>query len=251
MYSLRDLSVWYPLLPGVDAASGVPKLVLDMRILVLLPATNVDEQDSFNLYMSSLTTTEMTVNVVMNANTIDTLTVPCYIGRDSRPNIGQSYVILDEAVNDSTDPLWEDAPLKIHPDCVLFRKARPKLYIHDRGAVSKTDNVNGVDGRVTPGDMPAYSMSTLSIENGHNIAVEYEDSAIRFTGGGGAGKGLYTIPPYSDLSTYELEPSHGLRSINGISGNVQMSGVGDVLLTAAVEDKDITLTIAPRAGGVA
>ena len=233
---LRDLSVWYPLLPAGAEVPELAKQLLDMRVVVKLPPMDYpDNDDSVGIDMChaelvSANDAELGVDVTLPDASVVHVDVPVYIGRDAQPAPGGSYAVC------STAPASQVAGYRIHPDCVVVMQDAPELVFMDRGPVSKADAAAQPDGSRTDGKTTSPSPVALDpyvFADGCNVSVSVLDGALTFTGTPGGGAGVWTTSPFVDLSVLPNTPGKGLRSINGMTGDVILEGSSSVGITVA------------------
>jgi hypothetical protein len=158
------------------------------------------------------------------------MTIPVLSGQYNDGNPWESYIIMSSGAYSLSSDTAPDG-LEIHPDCLEFMQAPPSLVFEDRGAVSSIDGISGVDGRV--GNYVPISGS-MDVVNGHNTLVVMSGGVMTITGGAELGQGVYTSSPYSDSATAPISASQtvGLRSINGFTGGVQITGTPNISVTA-------------------
>lgn len=245
--SIRDMAVWYPLVPSAGNAS-VPsfvKNVLDMKVYVRMYAEDFEQQvDGMNIDMlDAWLVSESSVSISRTGATPVICQLQVYVGRDSRPPAGTSYIVLAENTS------MTGGPFRVHPDCFVFMQDAPAIQLMDRGSINSTDGrpmegggrINGANGDPTP-----VASTELRFADGYNVLASYLDSTITFDGLGGYGKGVYTEPPYSDVSVYSTHPGKGLRSINGITGAVSIEAGSVLEVDDSVSDETITVTLKPK-----
>lgn len=114
--------------------------------------------------------------------------------------LGGNYILTDGAVPAASEEAL--GALQIHPDCFVFAVEAPVLCIQLAGTAGKQEYQFG---------------STISFIDGYNVAVAASATGVLFTGVTGGGKGLAPIDSVK-------EGECGLRSINGLEGNVTVAG---------------------------
>lgn len=144
------------------------------------------------------------------------------------------------------------ALLRLHPDCIVLAQKPPKLDVWNRPTVFPND---GVDGKPQAGARYRQQRNCVELDTGNNARVDYDTDSgtITITGGEGLGKGKFKDLPYSDpghpttqIPDYKPHTAVGLRSINGITDDVNIEGLGTVSVLSANEDgkgNNIFLTI--------
>jgi hypothetical protein len=243
--SLMELATWYPLLPGTGQMPQLAGNILDLRICVAIPAGDlrvhgpehiVETQGRAMLTASSPTT--LTVEVTRghlqgewrtDAAPKQVLTVPVFLAGEPVPASTASYAICRQAPESER----LQTSYEIHPNCLVFSQMSPDVTFMDRGPVQSTDGqvdpasgerINGAERR----DPWSVYLPVLSFEDGYNVKVSGGDSLLVFTGTVGAGKGVWTESPFSDIPDWNTQPGRGLRSINGQTDSVSFSGSSTV-----------------------
>lgn len=256
--SVRDLAVWYPFMPAAGTKPGWVDRILDLRLVVILPEADLDHMDRAAGHNESIVTAQLEsfdssharIKVLSPVySEAQDMTVPIYSGRDAVPTTA-SYMVVEEDFSDSDS----DCGLEVHPGCLVLLQEAPKLGFMTRNVVSSVDGrVDDSDpSRQTRIDGADYSDSVYyptKLDNGHNVEVYLAGESIVFNASPGAGLGVYTDPPYTDVHTYSVQPSRGLRSINGLSGTVMISSGPSVDESTSYEEPVITLRVAPSNEG--
>lgn len=233
---IRDLAAWYPLLPSGSTVPALAKQILDMRVVVTLPPMDYsDNDDGVGIDMCfaelvSAGSSALGVDVTLADGYVIHLDVPVYVGRDAQPVPGGSYAICSSA------PSSQTVSYQIHPDCVLVMQDAPELVFMNRGPVNKVDalvypNGDRADGKT--GDPTQVSLDPYVFDDGYNISVSVLDGALAFTGAPGGGAGVWTTSPFADLAVMPYKPGAGLRSINGMTGDVILEGSSSVSITVS------------------
>lgn len=233
---IRDLAVWYPLLPSGSTVPELARQILDMRVIVTLPPMDYADNDEgvgIDMCFAELVSAgsaALGVDVTLSDASVVHVDVPVYIGRDAQPAPGGSYAVC------SASPANQVVSYQIHPDCVLVMQDAPELVFMDRGPVSKSDATVQPDGSRTDGKTTSPSPAALdpyAFADGCNVSVSVLDGALTFTGTPGGGSGVWTTSPFVDLSVLPDTPGKGLRSINGMTGDVILEGSSSVGITVA------------------
>lgn len=245
--SIRDMAVWYPLVPDAlhTAVPDFVKHVLDMKVYVRLYAEDLVQQtDGMNIDMlDAWLTGTTTVTVSRTGASPVVVSLQVFTGRDSRPQAGTSYIVMDESVQ------FYGGPYKVHPDCFVFLQDAPVIQLMARGGVMSTDGrpmegggrINGAVGDPVP--VPS---AELAFASGYNVQADYLDGTLSFDGMSGYGAGVYDTPPYVDVSAYSTRPGKGLRSINGVTGDVSIEAGSVLDVDDAVSGDTITITLKPK-----
>lgn len=230
--ALKELAVSYPFMPDASTPASL-KRIKDVRIVYILPAADMVEPGRHSLEhyaeLISISEDEAIFKIVCVVFGVDEqVTVPVIVGIDAVPTTN-SYVLVDE-------PVTYSGTHSLHPDCLLFLQLAPRLSVVERTNVTK-------EGTAVYSDPVPVSGPTVKINNGHNVRVSGSTSNIRFSGGAGAGKGLYEELPFIDITPEDLQIGQGLRSINGLTHNVNI--IGDT--SARVQSfSGITIQITPN-----
>lgn len=251
--SVRDLAAWYPFMPNAAEKPWWADRILDMRLVITLPEAELDDQDEglnedlIKVYLKSFSPTTATISLLSPVLPADTeVEVPVYAGRDSMPT-SQSYIIVDSDFSDSES----DCGTPVHPACFILLQRAPKLGFMTRTKVSSIDGTSDQSdssgqSRIDGAD---YSDSTVyypdRLENGNNVEIYVTGDSIVFSASPGAGTGVYTTPPYTDVQSYSVDPSRGLRSINGLSGTVMLANGPSVDESTSYDEPTITVRLAP------
>jgi len=257
--SLRAIATWYPILPvlppDTDTSAVYEKLkaiarnILDVRAVVDIPS-GIDEtslmDSGMSLRLSGYSIAAVTAVFSFTAGGTgmeQEVNLPIHVGRDSIPDAGKSYCILRETLENafSFSSSDMDVPVLFHPDCIMPRQLPSLLKIYMKDTPS------------TSGDSEFSSIvyGDLDFADGHNTSLAFYGNSLRITGGSGLGKGIYTEPPYSDVSDYSALYSRGLRGINGLTGDIDISSAGDNLSVTTESTGDvISLSLSvPVSGG--
>ena len=272
----------YPLLPvgaylklTKDELDQVNQLV-DARIYVLLDNFELGALTCVEAYITNITKAGSAVVYAFwreNGSTLKYLKIEpkVFVGGNSyRPGDGASSFILVkqggaqyngateadiasivEADENGLDPSLYPV-LRLHPDCILLAQKPPKLDVWNRPTVYPDDSL---DGKPHAGARYRQQRNCVELVTGNNATVDYDPDSgtITIKGGEGIGKGKFKGLPYSDpahpgalIPNYKPHQAVGLRSINGITGDVNIEGIGIVSVLSANEDNkgnNIFLTI--------
>ena len=244
---IRDLVEWYPFIPTVPEMPAFAASVLDLKVLVELDASYAEAAATGAFGHIKL----MSVDAYTR-----TAKVRIYSNPDSHPLFrNDTYKEIDVMVHRSTETIirgysymvvtdledYAGDPLEVHPDCIQFRYAAPKLILQDRGPVLSDDTAED-----DPVDVP---VGDYVFTDGNNTLVEWRNATVMFTGGSGLGLGIYNDPPYSDVATYAVESNVGLRSINGSTDAVSISGSDTIDTDVSLDDAaPLVISLAIRVG---
>jgi hypothetical protein len=233
------------LLPASGPVPDVAKNILDMRVYIDVPVGDlrVHGQDaiietqgramltavSANSLSVEVTRGHMQGNYQSEAAPSQTYAVPVFLPEDPIPATTKSYVVCRQR----PEPATLAMPYEIHPNCLFFAQASPSVEFMERGPVDSTDGqIDPVSGDRINGAERQYpwvaSLPVLSFEDGYNVKVSGGDSLLVFTGAVGAGKGIWTQSPFSDIPDWNTQPGRGLRSVNGQTDIVSFAGSNSV-----------------------
>ena len=217
--NIKELAVSYPFLP-LTTVPGALKHIKDVRIIYILPVGDGAATSSHSLehYAELIAITEAVASfriVCTILNIDEQVDVPVTTGVDVVP-VANSYIIVDE-------PVAYTGTHRLHPDCVLFMQQAPRLSVRERTDVTKNDEATYEEPILIAGP-------TIAINDGHNVQASGTTAGMRFTGGVGSGKGIYTELPYNDVEPDDVKMGHGLKSINGITDAVTIAGSSSVSL---------------------
>ena len=239
--NIRDLAEWYPFLPyiagtpvsGTDmlAMLGIARHVLDMKLSIELPQINLEyHADTPGLYavINSISSTVASVDIHVNDST-RAVEVPVYIGRDTIPE-STSYVVLDEEIQEVY------FTFVLNPACLSITQKASEIKFYDR-TIANTDS-----GEYCSQQDPVNA-DELSFTNGHNARVDFLNDALVIDAGAGYGLGIYTDPPYNNVPTYNIEPSIGLRSLQGATEAEIYSEDAAIGVSTQVSGTDVTVSI--------
>lgn len=184
--------------------------VKDARIVVTLPAGKLDTDtngDNIQAILTDMSEAYAIVEVTCCPLEGTTASVPIY--RESDVPTTQSFFL----VGDDFD-LTEEREYghRIHPDCLTLLQTAPSIT--------------------------GYTTGVLKLYNGNNITVSKTASGALIYGVEGGGTGLYK---------QEVEDTYikglGLRSINGMSGDVWIKGSYPVRVEDIYHNGRLTLTV--------
>lgn len=244
--NLKDLYVDYPFLPVVTAPAWF-KSVKYMRITVVLDAfqpTEMGRNGNFiTATLTGISPTKVYVNVTCQQYSwnhdyeidVFTGTIPS----------GNNYVYTDSEL-----PTLTGLSYQIHPDCMVFQQIAPTLHMEKTTSSSSPvmqleKGASGISQWLFA-DLVASELvdGVLRLANGHNVDVSGSSDTVLFTGTPGAGIGQWVTAPYStEGSSFDGFRGKGLRSINGKTGHVLITGDRSVAVDRG--DGDNTLAISP------
>lgn len=226
---IKDRAIAYPFLPNL--ATEVRELaatVRDLRILI------TKEQWAFNKTLVLTTIQEnlaiFAIAVVGNDGTPDlqaatTIEVPITSGVDTIPT-GESYMLVDSAFSaiaaSTTSAALET--LRVCPDCFMFTETAPRISMVARTHLTTSDTATCSIKQLG---------STIKLQNGYNIAVSGDGTHIRWTAqeGGGIGRIPAGSDVFDNITSMPYVQERGLRSINGLTGNVSITGYSTLSIT--------------------
>lgn len=247
MYNdVYSLYVSYPFLPDTAATAQdlqVLRNILDLRVWVnLAPADPVHTDTNLDDWKVVLTgISQDTAYVSFSSVSYDTvidLDIPVYHVNDDPPAAAENYVI----VRDTPEPylfVENNFIPRIHPDCCTIHQIPPQLTITQRYNQDAHTGAAEIEDYICPDGC------RLIFNEGHNTSVRFHNTYINFNVAPGAGLGKYTEFPWKGYQGKLLTPAGGLRSINGISGNVEiLGGPGiNVEVTDSIENNNNVVTV--------
>lgn len=196
---LKSQYISYPFMQVADRPAWF-RYVKDARIVVEIPAGNWDKStngDDIQVILKGMTGSTATVEINCVPIGGKTVSVPIYKEEDVPTK--QSFFIIDN--NFSTTPGFT-ANDRLHPDCLTLLQLSP--------------TING------------GTSSLLQFYNGTNMEVSKTTTGIMLYGVEGGGRGLYKQDIHE---TEEYMEGKGLKSINGLTGDVWIKGAYPVRTT--------------------
>lgn len=225
---LKDMSISYPFLP-IAQQPDFFRNVKYMRVVVVLPAMQPINMNKNGDFIKAAL-----VGIADPMIALVRVTCPAY---DYEENIqvpifyeqmpkGYSWMYADGS------PEWPynfpEEGYRIHPSCLVFQQAAPLLKIEGTTSglppvIIQMDDDDTVSPYMLDTDLFQYD-DTLELENGHNVEVSGNSSAIVFMAAAGIGRGIFQAKPYTQADNLAGKRGVGMRSINGLTGNVLMHG---------------------------
>ncbi len=206
-----DISSYYPFLP-VPSLTDTMREIKDILVVVQLPAVDpIKATNAFSAELLNINDSSATVKITSAVyGYTSNITVPV-IRPDAYPS-SASYIVAEAGC------VASNLNYEIHPDCLRFVQEAPSLYFLPAVCVPGTVGNNSVNVSA-----PFLLGGTIRISNGYNVAVANLTSGVTFTGASGAGEGLapLSLTAYSEADLYD---GARLRSINGISGSIDIKG---------------------------
>jgi hypothetical protein len=233
MYNnLKDLNISYPFLP-VETMPDWFRHIKYMRVSVTLPAQQPEEQtqNGDNIIATLVELGGYTSKVRVQCKTYgydEEISVPVFTG--SIPH-GNSFIYTDSVL-----PHLTGLSYRVHPSCLMVQQEAPLLRVETYNDTTPPKmQLKYEDGDIS--QWLAYDIiesildGILILNNGNNLEVSGSSDSIMFTGAVGAGTGVFAAPPYTKDSSFDAFRGKALRSINGKSGNVLISGQQSVAVT--------------------
>lgn len=205
---LKSQYISYPFMQVADRPDWF-KEVKDARIVATMEAGNLDTEqngDNIQVILLGMTNSKATVEITCFPLEGATVSVPIY--RESAVPTTQSFILVSDTFDIDAHRTYGN---RLHPDCLTLLQNAP--------------TVNGS----TAGIIDFY--------NGTNLVVTNTQNGVLLYGLEGGGLGLY----YQTIEDAYIK-GLGLRSINGLSGDVWLDGSYPVR-TRAVMDEDRTLVL--------
>lgn len=207
--SLKDLYICYPFMETLYPPEWVQH-VKDIHLVVELPAAGITASKNDDRLIAMINGNTGSVAAVdITCGTIaKTCYIPIYREEDGCPAT-QNYMLVD---NDFEITGGTYTNQRIHPDCIVYLQEAPLI---------------------------TGQTASVVLKNGCNVGVsETDDGALLYaTEGGGLGQYVQEL----DAAAYAL--GKGLRSINGMSGEVWIRGDYPVKETTTVSNGKATLTV--------
>lgn len=248
----------------LDAAQEIQNIALQTDMLRL----QLSAVDTVTLYYQYASLND---NDMVTQRTYRSINIPLRVhqGLDTPPIVnGESYIILSDAADLSAiNTVLQNHLFMVHPDCLVLYKEAPSLQLFGYESLDKDGN--GI-GNNTDGDgitIPVLSAGDTSQDqltyflDGYNCNMSVSQSGITITGGPGLGLGI--IEKAEDVYYFDEEPDagdpdavhitdsgilinpagKGLRSINGLTKDVQIKGHGSVTLQTSIDATELNHTI--------
>ena len=240
---LKDMYIMYPFLP-VESPPEWFKQIKYMRLTWLFGARKPVSQTMNGDFMVAMVTgvsqERLTIHMVCPYYDMDS-EVDISIVRDSIPtNASYAYAVGDL-------PTITGLNYRIHPACFVLNQSFPGILFEVPSGGSQPSMQVAYDGEDITQTMTGTEVYDISLarplpfENGNNVEVSGSSDSIVFTGAPGAGKGsTWSTAPISADSLPDYQ-GKGLRSINGMHGNVIFQGDRSV---------DVNNTNDPAAPGI-
>lgn len=230
---------FFPFLPENDFKTFNYKDYKGARIIIEVPAYDIIDT-SMPVIASLLAIKKNSNDNIFYADI--RVTVPQYnynatievkIIRKSDNVYINNYLISDNPIEIS------GLNIKINPKCILILQKAPYLYLKTRTNIkidgSYTEAVNLIAG------------STIYISNGYNVEVLQQYDANNYTlifnGVSDAGLGVYPSTPIIDAPVSITNRSEGLKSINGISNNVNITGSSSIVISTSTSENSLNIKI--------
>ena len=240
--SIVSLQTYYPFTsPSEDAMQkAVQQLVLDARLYVTLPASFTEPPQIGEWLTAELTGVETTATDANFTFTIEcqSLSQPITIelsGVDYRdPVPAGSFVLINKDLLSAGMSL-PISGLPLHPSCLVIWQETPVIQLRTTTSMASdgsraTSVVSLTDG--------------AKFRSGYNVSAGVRNGTLYFRGYAGGGIGRYSLSPWSDISELYPKRARGLRSINGLYGDVVITGSRTAAVTvSAAPDATISIGI--------
>lgn len=220
---LKDLNISYPFMP----VASMPEFfgnVKNMRVLIELPAMQPVDNGKNGDFITAILKgfhnadgDKARVHIVCASyGYAEDIEVPVFYG--TLPT-GNSWLYTDGPV-----PMTLDMNYRIHPSCLIFQQLAPVLHLE-----MPSSGLPPVDVKLEDDDvLSPYMLDTdlftwddwLELVNGNNVEVSGSSDSVVFMGAAGIGRGTFPVSPYTTDSSVNGRRGVGLRSINGLAGNV-------------------------------
>lgn len=216
--SLKDLYISHPFLPVADAPEWFSH-IKDIRCVVTFDAANNILQYKKNgnyvrAWLVGLTAASATVEIECKQiqDAVKSVTLVTCLWTDypvtvpdpdnnreaTRPFRPQSYVLVD---SDFVPPEHFSGRYELNPDTLVIMQTAPIM------------SVNGVPQE-----------ACIEAHKGHNVAVSKSNNGILFYGASDVGDRMYKSCPIAGVLG-DWQQGLGARNINGMTGDLWLSGV--------------------------
>lgn len=234
MYNdLRSMYICYPFMT-VDSIPDWFKYVKDMRIVVTLPAMQAAHMDqnreNIKITLTSISHTTAIIKLSCASYWITDKEISIPVFTNTLPGT-PSFVCATEVL-----PTLTGLSYDIHPACLVFMQKAPVLWMEQESRNGEpyvmVELEDGVPVQKIYNTDDRRISDVLRLMNGKNVGVTGSSSSVLFTCGVGLGSGTYQKKPYTeDPETFTYAQGKRLRSINGQTGDVLISGDRSVEIT--------------------
>ena len=242
---LYDLNTAYPFVWSSGTFPETLKNVLDMRLTAVLPSTSaVPELLSCAIHLTHMDSSGGQAELILSDNNGSIFLSSSYAipVLTEGTTTTSSFIALDHV----PESAWSGS-IDIHPDCLMLMQEAPVITANITTEYATTSSACIHSGATLKnGDV-------LSFMDGYNVAISAEElkggATVTFDCGSENGLGIWTTSPWSHsggsipLNTFSIT---GLRSINGVTGDVRILGDASVRVTTSVSSGAVILAITER-----
>ena len=234
--SLKDLYISYPFLPILNPPDFFQH-IKDIHVVLELPAQdlllgykNNRNGNYVRAWLTALVSAdgdidayaEVKVQCSQVQDELFTVKLPFIDWTGGVPHTA-NWLMCDNELLEDLSSIEAFTPYELNPDVLVLMQKAPALY---KGK-AKLDH-------------------TLHVGNGHNTTVTLSNGQLAFYGASGVGSGLYGMNTPFALS--DDKQAAGLRSINGLTGDVRIEGTYPVRLDhSKIEGDKLILEITVEA----
>lgn len=208
---IKTLSVSYPI---IGTYNDITKNIVDAKIVVTVGEKSITNSGKIQLLITYINNNEAKLVVSVLDYGILHITVPVVILSTGGIPCTNSYILIKE-------PFSKDTPANssyiLHPDCLVVLIKAPVIYAGFRnGPSSVTSAIVKQPIKLDYND--------LKFIDGNNVSFSGAPSSLYIEAGAGFGTGVFDNSPTEDTDNdnqdVTIYKAKGLKSINGISGNV-------------------------------
>ena len=237
MNTSEILGGWYPLVPDNPVWPSVPAAVsniLQANVYVRFPAS-CSEYDNFYAYIAD---GETEGSVIAGVSIGDTSIVVPLV----KHVVGTGDASAALPIGESCVIMKEDAAVggvyALHPNVVHMSFTAPKIYVTPRTSPTSEDGTHR-DGSYVDSGVYGQPFVLQRFLDGNNVHIAATAAGFSINVGAALGTGRWTSSsPFSDVTTYPTAITDGLRSINGVSGDVKLESAAPELTVTTGYDPD-------------
>jgi len=253
----RDIREFYPLMASqadIDCLPGLAELlacVLDARLSIRIGYVDDSVRRSmFRIRLLSVSSAEATFSIDgLECSGGKQVKVPVFYGRDNA-DMGAyerraGWLVLEHAA------VLDLASVNVllHPDCLYIEQITPSLSLIARpyaGWRDDSEQLQAPNAAAWPKN--GYAIDALSFTDGCNVKAVYSDvtGTLTFTGAPGAGTGYVSPERYVDGDDLRVDPTLGLRSVNGMQSSCIISSDGTVGIAATADEHGVVVTVSVK-----
>ena len=242
-HSLYNLNTAYPFIWKEGVFPDALKSVQDMRFVYVLPSNlKIPSPAAYTFKLKALNNTTATVLFGFQGNNSEK-TVPVVAAGANAG--GSSFVILDKELSEPWEAAEAEDGADIHPDCLVLLQEAPTLSVEVTGSYDTDHHRESQMLRIP-------DSAVLTFRNGHNVAASGTSQGnvltLTLDCGSENGLGIWRESPWADegLPTFDAV---GLRSINGVAGDVRILGDASVVVDVTVSESVVNLAVTGRTSG--